>query len=332
MDLSVDDELLSFGKDFQKKFVVGEICGEFPRNEREFQFQSDELVKIRRRKIFLTFAPQSELRQTFGQNKNFRVKTQANPHQIIGQLPKAVHVEQMKIFVSRTPHHRRRMTQAIRVVKKIIQPLGTRAIRLLKNFPIKVRGVRLIKISVLIDEFDKRKARRVIRIGVKEGDLLFQFVRRPQIVRMMNSDIFTARRLNGVANGNDRTAIDFVEKIFYSGVVEGLNNFATVIGGAVVDNQQLKIGERLIKCAVNRRRNIRRMIVARQNDADFRSRIHCAFLIPDKSAMQPAQLKPTPNPASITRLRFSAPKFFTTCSMASGTLPETMLPVVEMSL
>ena len=156
-------------------------------------------------------------------------------------------------------------------MKKIVQPLGSRAIRLLKNIRVKVAALQGFNFAVLVDEINPSKARRIFGIRLKERNLLCQFVGRPQVVGMVNRDIFPARRVHRLANGNDGAAIFLVQEKFYARVFEGLDNVAAQVGRAVVDYQQLKIRERLAKHAVNRRRHICRVIVAGQHDADYRN-------------------------------------------------------------
>ena len=175
----------------------------------------------------------------------------------------------MVFFVDLAPQHCRRVAKAIPVVKKIIQPLGSRTIGLVENIFIKVAFVKLANIARLVDEINPRKARRVIGLAVKKGYLLSQLIARPQVVGVVHRDILAPRRGNGVANRDNRSAIFRVQKRLDSRVVEELYNIAAVVGRAVVDYQQFKIGERLIQNAQNRRTHVRRMIVARQYHADL---------------------------------------------------------------
>ena len=236
INFSVDQKFFRFGEDLQKKFVVREKLDDFLRHEKMFQLAANNFIERRRRKIFLTQTTQTKFRQAFGQNKNFLAEAKPNPHQIIGQLPKSVRLKQIVFRVDFAAEHGRRMTQAIRVVKKIIQPLGARTIRLLKNFFVKVVVVRLVRISALVDELNPREARRKIFVRVEEGNLLLQFVGRPQVVGVVHGDIFSARKFHGLGNGDARPAIFLVKKIFYARVVKIFYNVAAVVLRAVVDD------------------------------------------------------------------------------------------------
>ena len=107
--LPVDDEFLSFGENFQEKVVVREVIHEFPRYEKKFRVRPNQFVESRRRCVFLPSPPQAEQRQPLRQYINVRVKTQPYPHQIVGQLPKPVHLKQTAFFVKFAPQHRRRV-------------------------------------------------------------------------------------------------------------------------------------------------------------------------------------------------------------------------------
>ena len=143
INLPVDDKTCGFRENFQEKFIVLKIVGEFLSYKIKFQIGANQFVVRRRRSIFLTRPAKSELGQSLRQNKNLRVKAQPNPHQIIGQLPKPVHVQKFIFFVGFAAHKRTRMAKTVRVIKKIIQPLGTRAVFLIKNIFVIVFGVKL---------------------------------------------------------------------------------------------------------------------------------------------------------------------------------------------
>ena len=64
-------------------------------------------------------------------------------------------------------------------MEKIIQPLGTRTIWLVKNVFIGIVRVQLVNVARLVDEFNPRETRRVIRIGVQKRNLLCQLIGRP---------------------------------------------------------------------------------------------------------------------------------------------------------
>ena len=204
--LSQRESAIDFSVD-QKFFCFGE---NFLRDEKKFQVGANQFVVSGRRSIFLPLTPQTKFCQTFGQNKNFRAETQPNPHQIIGQLPKAVHVQKFKFFVGLAANHRAGVAKTIRVIKKIIQPLGTRAVVLVENIFVIVFGVRLFKISLLVDELNPREARRKIFTGVEEGDLLFQFFGSPKVVGVVHGDIFSPRTIHGLANRDVRAAVFLV--------------------------------------------------------------------------------------------------------------------------
>ena len=71
------------------------------------------------------------------------------------------------------------MAKAIRIVEKIIQPLGTRAIVLVKNRLVKIAVVKLAHVPEFVNELNPRETRRKIFVGVKECNLLFQLVQSP---------------------------------------------------------------------------------------------------------------------------------------------------------
>ena len=270
IDLAVNQKVLRFGKRFQEKFVVGEVVREFLRDEIKFRVRTNKLVEGRRRSVFLPRAPKSKFRQPFGQDENVRLKTQPNPHQIIGQLPKTVHVKQVTFVVKFAPHHCRRVTQTICVVEKIIQPLRPRTIGLLKNIFVRVAVRQSPNFAAFVDEVNPRETGGNVIVRVEILNLPRKFVKRPKVVRMVNRDVLAACRFHRVGNRRDGSAIFFVQEKFYPRVVVRLDDFAAVIGRAVVDNQQLKVRERLIQDAFNRRTDIRRVIVTGQHHADGR--------------------------------------------------------------
>ena len=100
-----------------------------------------------------------------------------------------------------------------------------------------------------------------------KGDLLFQFVRHPQVIAIQKCDILASRPLHGLRPGNRRSPILRKNIVVDIGILlqVRLQHFGSVIGAAVVHNLNLPVCNRLGNHRIKRSQNKLAAVVSRHN-------------------------------------------------------------------
>ena len=215
-------------------------------------------------------------RELFRQDVDLRFTAHPDPLQKIGNRKNSV-LFQIRLSEQAAPHHHAGCAQGIPLVEKFMQPL--RAIFVLRPENRAVEPVfLLIRFPGLTDHLRPRENRTALRVAVQILDLGLQFSRQPEIVTVLHGNVLSrAEPVDPVVHPL-RCRVPGRPDTLNPRVVVCLHDLPRCIGGTVVNDDQLKIPERLRKHAVHAGTDKFFMVVTEQQYRNFRHRFSISFL------------------------------------------------------
>jgi hypothetical protein len=160
------------------------------------------------------------------------------------------------------------MTQAIAVVKEVVQPFIAGPVRLRENVIIKMRFICKI-VPILINDLSITEYCDNLRMLIEEFDLFFKFVGDEYIVRIYQGHVFALCFCDTFVYCNACPLVLLKDKKTYSWVCELPDLGNGTIRRAVICYDDLKVLIGLIENALYGLGDIFFMIVRRDYNADF---------------------------------------------------------------